>query len=299
MINSFADIRKYARERGPKTIAVAVAQDAEVLAAVSRAKMEGIAEAVLVGDGKEILKTADRAGIDVKGFEIVDRPDKAKACEKAVELVGSGRADIVMKGIIDTSVILRAVLNDETLRGENILSHIGVAEVDGYDKLFIFSDPGMNIAPDLSQKVQIIENAVQLANALDKDNPRVAVVCAVEKVNPKMPATLDAAELVKMNQEGRIKNCIVGGPFALDNAVSVRAAEHKGINHPVAGNADILIVPDIEAGNILYKALVYFAGAKCAGLVVGAKAPIIVTSRADNEEAKLNSIALAVLLANK
>ena len=169
----------------------------------------------------------------------------------------------------------------------------------GLRQIVCIQRPGHEHSPDLSQKVQIIENAVGLARALDYDNPKVAVVCAVEKVNPKMPATLDAEELVKMNQQGRISGCVVGGPFALDNAVSVEAARHKGIDHPVAGNADILIMPDIEAGNILYKSLVYFAGAKCAGLVVGAKIPIVVTSRADNEEDKLNSIALAVLLANR
>lgn len=297
MIKTFDEIVKAARERGPRTIAVAVAQDAEVLSAVSGAKGKGIAEAILVGNAREIQRIASRKSINIDGFEIIDEPDKAEACIRAVELVSAGRADIVMKGIIDTSIILKAVLSDVSLRGGNVLSHIGVAEVNGYDKLFLFSDPGMNIAPDLSQKAQIIENAVGLAKALDYDDPRVAVVCAVEKVNPKMPATLDAKELVKMNQEGRIEGCIVGGPFALDNAVSMEAARHKGIDHPVAGNADVLIMPDIEAGNILYKSLVYFAGAKCAGLVVGAKVPIVVTSRADDEEAKLNSIALAVLLA--
>ncbi len=299
MIRSFREIISCAKERGPKTVAVAVAQDAEVLAAVSEAADKGIAKAILVGDKSRIQKIALEMGINIQGFEIIDEADKVMACSKAVEMVSLGRADIVMKGIIDTSVILKAVLSDETLRGKNVLSHIGVTEVKGYGKLFIFSDPGMNIAPDLSQKAQIVENSVSLAKALDNDNPMVGIVCAVEKVNPKMPATLDAQQLVIMNQEGRIKDCVIGGPFALDNAVSAEAAKHKGINHPVAGNADILIVPDIEAGNILYKSLVYFARAKCAGLVVGANVPIVVTSRADNQEAKLNSIALAVLLANK
>lgn len=299
MISSFGEIVKHARERGPKTIAVAVAQDAEVLTAVSKAHSQGIAKAILVGDRERILNIARQRNIDIDGVEIIDEPDKIQACNKAVQLVSSGKADIVMKGIIDTSVILKAILNEESLRGENVLSHIGVAEVKGYDKLFLFSDPAMNIAPKLEHKVQILENAVGLAKALDNDNPKVAVVCAVEKVNPKMPATLDAQQLTKMNQQGDIKGCMVGGPFALDNAVSIEAAKHKGIDHPVAGNADILIVPDIEAGNVLYKSFVYFAKAKCAGLVVGAKAPIVLTSRADNEEAKLNSIALAVLMANK
>jgi phosphate butyryltransferase len=299
LIKSFAEVIKSARERGPKTIAVAVAQDADVLNAVSRAHREGIANSILVGDKEEILSIAAQQGIDIEGFEIMDQPDKATACQRAVELVSTGRADIVMKGLVDTSIILKAVLADESLRGQNVLSHVGVAEVNGYDRLLVFSDAAMIIAPDLGQKAQILENAVKAARALDIDNPKVAIVCAVEKVNPKMPATLDAQELVKMNQEGRIKDCMVGGPFALDNAVSVEAAKHKGIEHPVAGRADVLIVPDIEAGNILYKSFVYFARAKNAGVIVGAKVPIVLTSRADNEEAKLNSIALAVLMANK
>jgi phosphate butyryltransferase len=299
LIKSFAEVIKSARERGPKTIAVAVAQDADVLAAVSRAHREGIANSILVGNKEEILNIAAQQGIDIEGFEIMDEPDKATACQRAVELVSSGRADIVMKGLVDTSIILKAVLADESLRGQNVLSHVGVAEVNGYDRLLVFSDAAMIIAPDLGQKVQILENAVKAARALDIISPKVAIVCAVEKVNPKMPATLDAQELVKMNQEGRIRDCMVGGPFALDNAVSVEAAKHKGIDHPVAGKADVLIVPDIEAGNILYKSFVYFARAKNAGVIVGAKVPIVLTSRADNEEAKLNSIALAVLMANK
>lgn len=298
MIKSFAEIVNQARERGPRTIAVAVAQDTEVMAAVSQANEKGIAKAILVGDRREIEIIAAQQGLNIEGLEILDEPDKTAACQKAVELVSKGKADILMKGLVDTSIILKAVLADESLRGGNILSHVGVAEIKGYEKLFVFSDAAMNIAPNLSQKAQIIENAVKLAKALDIDNPKVAVVCAVEKVNPKMPATLDAQELVRMNEEGSIKNCIVGGPFALDNAVSVEAARHKGIDHPIAGKADVLIVPDIEAGNILYKSITYLAWAKCAGVIVGARVPIVLTSRADNEEAKLNSIALAVLLAN-
>jgi phosphate butyryltransferase len=298
LIKSFAEIVNQARESGPRTIAVAVAQDTEVMAAVSQANKNGIAKAILVGDRREIERIAEQQGLSIEGLEILDEPDKTAACQKAVEMVSKGRADILMKGLVDTSIILKAVLADESLRGGNILSHVGVAEIKGYEKLFVFSDAAMNIAPDLPQKAQIIENAVKLAKALDIDNPKVAVVCAVEKVNPKMPATLDAQELVRMNEEGSIKNCIVGGPFALDNAVSVEAARHKGIDHPIAGRADVLIVPDIEAGNILYKSITYLAWAKCAGVIVGARVPIVLTSRADNEEAKLNSIALAVLLAN-
>lgn len=300
MISTFGDIIEFARLRGPKTIAVAVAQDSEVLAAVKDAGEMGIAKAILVGDGDEILKVAGEIKIDVSGFEIIDEKDKARAAAKAVELVSSGKADMVMKGLVDTSIILKAVLDERIgLRTGKVLSHVAVFEVPGYDRLFLVSDAAMNIAPDLSQKVQIIENAVQVAKSLEYEEPKVAVVCAVEKVNPKMQATLDAQDLVKMNQEGRIKDCLVGGPFALDNAVSIEAAKHKGIDHPVAGRADILFVPYIEVGNVLYKSMVYFAKAKSAGIVVGAKAPIILTSRADTHEAKLNSIALGVLMASK
>jgi len=300
MIKTFDEIVKYARESGPKTIAVAVAQDEEVLNAVKDAKDLGLADAILVGDKEEIVKAAESCGIDVGTFEIIDEKDKTEACKKAVSLISEGKADIVMKGLVDTSIILKAVLAEEAgLRTGNILSHVAVFEVKDYDRLFIVTDAAMNIAPDLQQKKQIIENAVKVAHAMGNENPKVAVLAAVEKVNPKMQATLDAEALVEMNKKGELKGCMVGGPFALDNAVSVEAAKHKGIDHPVAGHADILMVPQIEAGNMLYKSMVFFAKAQNAGIVVGAKVPIVLTSRADSHIAKLNSIALGVLLAGK
>lgn len=300
MIKTFDEIVKYARESGPKTIAVAVAQDEEVLNAVKDAKDLGLADAILVGDKEEIAKAAERCGIDIETFEVIDEKDKTEACKKAVNLISEGKADIVMKGLVDTSIILKAVLAEEAgLRTGNVLSHVAVFEVKDYDRLFIVTDAAMNIAPDLQQKKQIIENAVKVAHAMGNENPKVAVLAAVEKVNPKMQATLDAEALVEMNKKGEIKGCMVGGPFALDNAVSVEAAKHKGIDHPVAGHADILMVPQIEAGNMLYKSMVFFAKAQNAGIVVGAKVPIVLTSRADSHIAKLNSIALGVLLAGK
>lgn len=300
MIKAFDEIIKAAKEKGPKTIAVAVAQDAEVLSAVNSAADLGIANAILIGDKDEIVEAAEGCGIDSSKFEIIDIKDKTEACRMAVELVSTGKAHIVMKGLVDTSVILKAVLDEKIgLRTGNVLSHVAVFDVPGYDKLFYVTDAAMNIAPNLEQKKQIIENAVQVANALGNDNPKVAVLAAVEKVNPKMQATLDAEALVKMNEAGELKGCTVGGPFALDNAVSVEAAKHKGINHPVAGYADILMVPVIEAGNMLYKSMVFFARAKNAGIIVGAKAPVVLTSRADSDEAKLNSIAIGVLMASK
>ncbi|HNR03867.1 MAG TPA: phosphate butyryltransferase [Bacillota bacterium] len=300
MIRTFKETIESAKAKGPKTIAVAVAQDPEVLSAVNAAKKLGIAEAILVGDREEIIKASEECGIDIGKYEVIDIKDKNEASRKAVEMVSGGRAHIVMKGIVDTAIVLKAVLDENIgLRTGNVLSHVAVFEVPGYDRLFYVTDPAMILAPSLIQKKQIIENVVQVANALGNNNPKVAVLAAVEKVNPKMQATLDAAELVKMNESGELKGCVVGGPFALDNAISVEAARHKGVTHPVAGLADVLLVPFIEVGNVLYKSMVYYAGSKVAGILVGAKAPVVMTSRADSDEAKLNSIAIAVLMAGK
>lgn len=301
-MRSFNDVIKYAKERGPKIISVACSQDKEVLIAVDMAKKEGIANAILVGDiekTKEIAKELN-IDLDLDGYELIDEKDLAQASLKAVSLVSEGKADMVMKGLVDTSIILKAVLNKEVgLRTGNILSHVAVFDVKGYDRLFFITDAAMNLSPDLQGKKQIIENACVVAHALDIENPKVAAICAKEKVNPKMQDTVDAKDLEEMCANGDIKGCIVGGPFALDNAVSEEAAKHKGMSHPIAGKADILLAPDIEAGNILYKSLVFFSETKNAGVIVGAKAPIILTSRADSEETKLNSIALGVLMAAK
>ncbi len=299
MIRSFDEIITAAKDNDTKVIAVAVAQDCDVLSAVKTAADLGIAEAIFVGDKEEIVEEASHINLDLNEFEIIDVKDKAEACKKAVSLVSEGRAHILMKGIVDTSTILRAALDENAgLRTGNILSHVALFEVDGYDKLFFITDAGMNIAPDLEHKKQIVENVVKVAHSLGNPEPKVAILAAVEKVNPKMQATLDAEALVKMNLSGEIKDCILGGPFALDNAVSLEAARHKGINHPVAGKADILLVPTIEAGNILYKSIVYFAKGKSSGIVIGSKVPIIVTSRADSDIAKLNSISIGALIAS-
>ena len=293
------DVINLAKKRGPKTVSVACCQDKEVLLAVENARKEGIIEAILVGDIDKTKEIAEKLNIDLNNYELIDIKDLSEASLKAVELVSSKKADIVMKGLVDTSIVLKAVLNKEIgLRTGNVLSHTGVFAVEGYNRLFFITDAAMNIDPDLNTKKQIIENAVRLARALDIEEPKVAVLCAKEKVNPKMPDTVDAKEL-EMYKRGEIKNCIVGGPFALDNAVSEEAAKHKGIDHPVAGKADVLLVPDIEAGNIFYKSMTFFAKAESAGLVLGAKAPIVLTSRADSDVTKLNSIALGVLAASK
>lgn len=294
------DIIKFAKERGPKIVSVACCQDEEVLIAVENARKEGIINAILVGDIEKTRDISNGLGINLDNYELVDIKDLSEACLKAVELVSSGKAHMVMKGLVDTSIILKAVLNKEVgLRTGNVLSHVAVFDIEGYDRLFFLTDAAMNLAPDINGKKQIIENACELVRSLDIEEPKVALICAKEKVNPKMKDTIEAKELEDMYLRGEIKGCIVGGPFALDNAVSEEAAKHKGINHPVAGKADILVVPDIEAGNVLYKSITYFAKCENAGLIVGAKAPIILTSRADSDKTKLNSIALGVLAATK
>ena len=294
------DIIKFAKERGPKTISVACCQDEDVLIAVENGRKEHIVNAILIGDIDKTKKIAKNLNINLDNYELIDIKDMSEACLKAVELVSSGKADMVMKGLVDTSIILKAVLNKEVgLRTGNILSHVAVFDIEGYDRLFFITDAAMNLAPDVNGKKQIIENACSVARALDIEEPKVALICAKEKVNPKMKDTVEAKELEDMYLRGEIKNCIVGGPFALDNAINEEAAKHKGMNHPVAGKADILVVPDIEAGNVLYKSITYFAKCENAGLIVGAKAPIILTSRADSDKTKLNSIALGVLASTK
>lgn len=298
MIKNFEAIIEKAKDLGPKTIAIAVAQDEDVLSAVENARKLGITNGILVGDQGIIEAMAANLGIDLVNYKVVHETDKYECCKKAVELVRDGQATMLMKGFVDTNVILKAVLDKATgLMAGKLLSHVGVLGINGYDRLFILSDSAINIAPTLEEKGEIIRNAVKVAHGLGNENPKVAILCAVEKVNPKMQATIDAAELEKMNQEGLIEGCTVGGPFALDNAVSLEAAKHKGIEHPVAGSADILIAPDLEAGNILNKSMEYFAFAQKAGIIMGAKAPIVLTSRASSDESKMNSIALAVLTA--
>ena len=299
MIHSFQELVDSVKNAN-RRIAVAVAQDAEVLIAVRKAADFGIVKPVLVGEEAAIKAIAADINVSLDGMEIIDEADKIEACRKAVKLVHDGDADVVMKGIVDTSVILKAVLDkDIGLRESPVLSHVALFGVDGFDRLLYITDAAMCIAPDVEQKAHIIGNAVKVAHALGNENPIVTCLCAVEKVNPKMQATLDAAELVERNKRGEIAGCTVCGPLALDNAVSVEAAKHKGITDPNAGKADILLVPYIEAGNIFYKSLTYMAKAQNAGMIVGAKAPVVVTSRADSDETKLNSIALAIAVAAK
>jgi len=300
MLRTLEEVLTAAKETETCTIAVAAAQDRDVLTAVYAAVKEGLIIPILVGDKEEIEAIAKEANLPVLPEHIIDEPDKAAACMKAAQLASDRKADLLMKGFVDTSIVMKAVLSPEmNLKKTAQISHTVVMEVPGFDRLFYVTDSAMNIAPTLEQKAAIIENAVEIAHALQNELPKVAALCAVESVNPKMPCTLDAKELTEQNRLGKIKGCVVDGPLALDNAVSPEAALHKGIDSPVAGYADILLVPDIEAGNLLNKAMEYFAGAKKAGIMMGAKVPIVLTSRATSAQSKMYSIALGVLVAAK
>jgi len=279
-------------------VAVAVAQDHTVLQAARDALDRNLAKLMLVGDEKKILKAADDHSISLDGLRIVHEPDTLQAARRAVEVTSKGDADIVMKGHLHTDDFLRAVLDrDIGLRAGVVMSHVFMLEVREQDKFLFVTDGAMNIAPDLEQKGEILLNAVHLANIFGVTEPRVAVLAAIELLNPAMPATIDATCLHTMSERAQfVPHCIVDGPFALDNAISELAARHKKIGGPVAGRADILLVPDIEAGNMLVKALVYVAHLRVAGVVVGGTAPIVLTSRADSAEAKMLSIAAAVFM---
>jgi phosphate butyryltransferase len=289
------DLLEKAAQLENKTVAVASAEDAEVLEAVIEASERGLADFILFGNKEELEIMLQERSADVKKFSIKHARSVEQAAEFAVKAVFQNEADVLMKGNIPTAVILKAVLNKEYgLRTGKILSHVAVFEVPGYDRYTIVTDAAMNLAPDLNQKKQILANSVMVARKIGIDMPKVAPLAAVEVINPSMQATIDAAALTQMNKRGQIKDCIVDGPLALDNAVSFDAAEHKGIKSEVAGQSDILLVPTIEVGNVLYKSLMYFANAKVGAIIAGAKAPIVLTSRADSAESKLYSLALAI-----
>jgi phosphate butyryltransferase len=297
MIKNFADVLDEAKKSGGKRVAVAAAHDDAVLEAVKDAKGQGIAEFVLVGDSVRIKELAAAIGLSLDGCEVVHEPDDRKAAYLSVTLVSSGKADILMKGLLNTADLLRAVLDKEVgLRTGRVLSHIYVYELPQMDRLLLLTDAAVNIAPTLKEKADIIQNSVIVANSLGINPAKVAVLAAVETVNPNMPVTIDAAALAKMAERRQIKGAIIDGPLAFDNAVSVEAARHKGIDSPVAGLADILMVPDIEAGNMLAKSLNFFAGGRIGGVVLGTTKPVVLTSRADTHETKLLSIALSTLI---
>lgn len=292
----FDEMRTQARSGGSGRVAVAMPHDEEAIGSILAAARQGMAEPVLVGDRSRIERAAAMAGETLGDWDVVPAGSPEEAAAVTVEMVRSGKADVVMKGSLETATLLKAILDPEHgLRTGRVLSHVAAFSPVGYPRLLLVTDAAMNIAPTVEQKREIILNAVEVSHALGVSEPRVALLCAKEKVDPRMPATVEAGKIRALWEAGEIPGCIVSGPLALDNAVSPRAAELKGISDPVAGVADVLIAPDIEAANILYKALAFLGGAENAGIILGATAPIVLTSRADSLRSRIDSIALAAI----
>lgn len=299
MLSNFKQVLEKALEIGQVTISVAAAADKDVLTAVKSALDVGLARAILIGDAVNIETLAIEVGL-TEGIQIIHEPDIDKAAIKAVSLVKDGEANVLMKGMINSSNFLRAVLDPNVgLRSGKILSHLAALEIPGEEKIVFLTDSGMILAPDLEQKKEILINAIQTLQKMGIEKPNVAVLAANEQVNPKIQATIDAMNLVEMSHKGLLPNCVIEGPMAMDVAARREAARHKGIESSISGQVDLFLVPTIEAGNMIGKTLVHYAHAKVAGVILGATRPIVLSSRADPLESKLNSLALAVLALGK
>lgn len=298
-IEKLADLLKVNGNKPMKLVVVAC-HDEEVIYAVDKAKKLGIINPILIGDKNKTLEIFKKNDIDIDGYQIINEEDLTNAAQIGVKMVSSGEANFIMKGLIDTSILLKAVLNKEWgLRTDALLSHVMIYEIPSYNKLIYLTDGGMNLQPNLDDKVKIIENAALVVKSMGKETIKVAAIAAKEKVNPKMLATVEADLLKKKYKNGEFSDgIIVDGPLALDLAISKEAARIKGYKSDVAGDADLILVPNIEMGNGIGKSITYFAKGKSAGIVMGAKLPIVLTSRADNSETKLYSIALGSVVAN-
>ncbi|MGQ9583943.1 MAG: bifunctional enoyl-CoA hydratase/phosphate acetyltransferase [Anaerolineae bacterium] len=289
-----------ARRLGPIPVAVAAAADPEVLAAMAEAEREGLAHSILIGDAARIEILRTEQGLTLAHAKVVHEPGEKAAARQAVALARQGKARVVVKGQLKTSDLLHAVLDREQgLRDHHLLAHVGIFEVPGFNRLIYVSDSGVILYPDVQQKLEILEVAVEVAHRFGLTEPKVAILAASEQVHPKMRATVEALALTRMAQQGWVEGALVDGPLTLDVAVSPAAAAAKGVGGPVAGQADVLIVPGVEPGNTMAKAIQYFAGGRMAGLVVGAKVPVIINSRSDTAETRFLSLAMAVLLASQ
>jgi phosphate butyryltransferase len=298
-ITTFDDMVSRAREVGPVRIAVAAAHDPQVLKAVDQAQREGMVQATLVGDWPAIEAYAAQTGVELSGADIIHEPDLRLAARRTVGLARSGQVGVVVKGQIKTSELLSTALNREVgIRGPGLLTHVALFELPGMDRLVYLSDSGVVVYPDVYQKLEIINNVVAVAHLFGVAEPKVAILAASETVHPKIPASIDALALAKMAEQGWVKGAVVDGPLGLELAISPQVARLEESESPIAGLADVLIVPNVEAGNIVAKGLLYFAHARMAGLVVGARVPIIISSRADNAETRYLSLAMAAVLAN-
>ena len=294
--NGFEALRKKAAQMPPKIIAVAAAHDEEIIITVAEAYKKGIADFILVGDEKRIAELAQKSEVKFD-FAVIDERDEKEAALKAAELVRTGKADVLMKGLLNSSVFLKAVLDENRgLKTGKLLSHLAAFEIPTCAKLAFHTDGGMNTFPNLESKKQILANALAALNKLGIVEPKVAVLAANELVSEKMPSTVDAAALVAAVQRGELPSCRIEGPVAMDVALSKEAARHKGIASKISGEVDLFVMPNIEAGNMVGKTLLYAAGAKMAGVILGGTKPVVMTSRAENAEGKLNSILLASLV---
>jgi phosphate butyryltransferase len=296
MLKTFDQLVKQLRDQSPRTIAVALAEDADVLTALEKARAAGIARAILTGNEDKIRKLLRELKIKTDRYQLISAADENEAVQKAIELVRSNQAQVVMKGLCSTNAFLKGIL-DKTggLRSGNVISHLALFESPAYHKIFMMSDAAMNISPDLATKVAITENAIAAAQRLGYQLPKVAIISAVEKVNASgIPSSADAAIIAKMGDRGQIKGAVIDGPLAVDNALSEESCTVKGLRSPVGGDADICIVPNIETGNAFYKLLTVLGRARVAGIIVGAGAPVVLTSRSDSEECKFLSIVTAL-----
>ncbi len=299
MIKNFDELLTVVKSKEKKKVAIAAAQDPVVIEAVCMAAEMGLIKPILVGDSKKITDIFSELNISDKGYEIVDEPDLIESAKKAVSLVREGEADFLMKGLIPTADIMRAVLDKEKgLRTDSLISHVMVYKVDTYSKFLFLSDGGINVAPDLEQKVKILENAIKVCNAMGLDKVYASCLAGAETVNPKIQATVDAKAIADMKDKWAKYNAVVEGPVALDLAINKAACEHKGYKGEGGGRADILLVPYYEVGNVLGKSMTYLANSESAGIIMGAKVPIVLVSRADSSKTKLLSIALGSIIAS-
>lgn len=299
-ITSFDAMVETARQIGPVPIAVAAAHDPEVLKAVDQAQREGMVEATLVGDWPAIEAYIAQTGVGLSHTDVVHEPDPQQAARQVIDLARSGQAGVVVKGQLKTAALLSAALNRHVgIRGRGLLSHVCIFELPGMERLIYLSDSGVMVYPDVYQKLEIINNVVAVAHLFGVPEPKVAILAASETVHPKIPASIDALALAKMAEQGWVKGAVVDGPLGLDLAISSQVAQLEECDSPIAGLADVLIVPNVEAGNIVAKGLLYFAHARMSGLVVGGQVPILINSRADTAETRYLSLAMAVVLAHK